>query len=462
MKDVVRTGTVIAGRYRVERLAWPAPAGPVWEARDTVLNRPVLVHMLGPDVAGDAGTREALLRIAARDAQLVDRRLVQIYDCGDDPPYLVTEHPTGGRLAERLRDGTLPVAEAARVASSVGAALRVLHQAGRTHGAIGPAWVAFDEEGRAKLLGPGLVEVAMLAGGARGEPADPPVQPEGYPGPDPKEPAEADLRALAALTVHMLTGRPPNTPGTSLTGSRGVTAELASAVERALGGHSDLPSFLDAVEPFAAPKAPPAAREPGYLRTEGRWLLALLLFLGVAAGAIVAGLTVAKLLPQRREGAASPSPSPRGALSVAAVRDFDPNPGNGSEHPEKVALVLDGDATSAWTTVGYASANLGGSKPGVGLLFDLGANVRVDTIRLRSPIAGWRGEWRVSGAAGGSAADYRVVASFTASSDGAVKPSGENQGRYWLLWITELANAGSGSNLPFQAAVAEITFEAAG
>ena len=55
---------------------------------------------------------------------------------------------------------------------------------------------------------------------------------------------------------------------------------------------------------------------------------------------------------------------------------FDPA-GDGTENDSDTELAIDGDPTTAWTTVTYASRNLGGLKDGVGLQLDLGGQQSV-------------------------------------------------------------------------------------
>ena len=126
----------IAGRYElVEQLGASS-----WRARDTDLERDVLVRMPARDVSA---------------ARLTHPAIVPLFDQGEEDgvPYAVYEYLAGGSLDDRMRLGPLTEAEADRVAADVGPALAYAHAQGVTHGAIGPESVMLSADGAAKLAG---------------------------------------------------------------------------------------------------------------------------------------------------------------------------------------------------------------------------------------------------------------------------------------------------------------------
>ena len=66
-----------------------------------------------------------------------------------------------------------------------------------------------------------------------------------------------------------------------------------------------------------------------------------------------------------------------------------PAPGDGHEHPGRSPACTDGDAGTAWTTEGYNQRNFG-TKPGVGVMLELGGaqRPRCARCRLAPPMAG--------------------------------------------------------------------------
>lgn len=127
------------------------------------------------------------------------------------------------------------------------------------------------------------------------------------------------------------------------------------------------------------------ARRRGALRA-GVLLLVVAL---VTAGTIVAlnlrGGTSADPTPTTPSGDASSSQAPSSRpVAIADVSDFDPEGDPSEENPDLVALAHDGNPATAWRTVVYErSPRLGNLKSGVGLLVDLGRQVRVSEVRLR-------------------------------------------------------------------------------
>lgn len=447
-------GQIVAGRYLLQRVGWTSPLGDVWYARDRVLDRPVAVQTLAPLRARDAESRRAFRRAAARAAQLGHPGLLQIYDIGTDPDFVVIEAAPGGRLADRLAAGPLETAEAARKALAVTRALEALHEHGTWHGALSPATVALDSEGRPKVLGAGLAEVPAAAGHA---------QPPGYLPPDREPtPKDADLYALAALTYHMVTGRAPDpVPAPARSVRRQVPRPLESLLDRVLSPdparRPALDAFMAQIAPFARAELP-REREPFFARTsEFRWLAPVAFIIALAAAAIVLGTRIPF---DTASSGPRPSTSPTvqpAVLAVASIHDYDPL-GNDEENPDLAGDAADGDPLTAWSTVGYKTANLGGGKKGVGLVFDLGASRTVGRIRVQSSLPGWQAEWRVAAADGAAPGDFTTVASFNAEKDATVAIPAPATGRYFLLWITRLALDRSETEFPYRAFVAEVSF----
>jgi serine/threonine protein kinase len=436
---IVEPGTMIGGRYRVQRRAWDGVAGPAWLALDTILDRPVLVQTF-PEAA-----REAVAHAVAAAAQVSHAGLAQIYDMSADPLGIVFEHAPGGRLVDR-KDGALPVPAAAAVTCQLVGALAALHEHNIPHGAVGPETVMFDEEGRAKLSGTAVAS-------ALGDHASEGYRPNGE-----ATDEERDRYALAGIAYRLFTGREPGPDAPpARTARRSIPPEVDSLLARGLARdrsvRPSLAEFTRILTPLTSVE--PVERGPGFVRQEARWLVPALFLVGLGVTAVIVGVQTGAITIGG-DGGVTASPPPSRAAYNATAADFDPPPGNGEEHPKQTGFVLDGKDTF-WSTVGYNGPNLDGRKKGVGLLFDLGQARSVARIEIDTPFPGWKAEWRVADTKGDQAQDFRVVEDFTATGD-AVVIDGSPTARYWLLWITELVEIGADDDHPFGAQVSEIRF----
>jgi putative peptidoglycan lipid II flippase len=129
---------------------------------------------------------------------------------------------------------------------------------------------------------------------------------------------------------------------------------------------------------------------------------------------------------------------------VLSVRDFDPD-GNGEENPAEAPLAVDGDPGTAWRTLRYTRPELGGDKPGVGLLLDLGRVTQVGAVRLELVGRGTSVELRAASSESEASADYIAVAGATGAGDlVTLRPDPAVQARFLLIWLTRLPPEGAG------------------
>src|ERR1700730_8470557 len=91
------------GRYRVEKLLGAGAMGEVYRAYDPVIDRPVAIKVLRPELIAGSGSEQLLQRFR-REARAAGRRfhpnIVAIWDFGDDngTPFLVMELVDGQSL----------------------------------------------------------------------------------------------------------------------------------------------------------------------------------------------------------------------------------------------------------------------------------------------------------------------------------------------------------------------------
>ena len=195
---------LLAGKFRLTRRLGTGGMGTVYLARDLRLQRDVAVKTLsGMSVA-------RLMRLkpeAWAMATVTHAGLAHIYgiESWRGRPFLVVEFLAGGTLADRLRQGPVPAAEAVSVTAALAEALAALHAAGSLHGDVKPSNIGFTSDGSPKLLDFGLsreMDDTTLAGGTLHY-----SSPEVLSG-RPAEEAD-DVWSLCVVLYEMVTGQRP-------------------------------------------------------------------------------------------------------------------------------------------------------------------------------------------------------------------------------------------------------------
>ena len=139
-------------------------------------------------------------------------------------------------------------------------------------------------------------------------------------------------------------------------------------------------------------------------------------------------------------------------LPILSATGFDPE-GDGSERNGEAARVFDGKKDTYWSSEGYASANLGGLKKGVGVRVDLGQAAKVSTVVLQLPSASdvtvYVGQDRNS-------LDAATELGASKGKDGTVTIHADKpgEGQYIFVWFTKVSQVSDGR---FRATLAEVT-----
>lgn len=216
---------VLHQRYQITEKLGQSRLAVVYRAQDMRLQRPVLVHLLRPELKEQAVLRQRFLEEAQRGAQRSHPGLMEVYDSGDvaGRPYMVSEDITGQPLAEAL---PLPMAEAVSLLRTIASAVALAISQSSPHPPISSRNVWLQPGSRAILLENWLLsprEAALDLAHYRA-----PERAQGAP----PSPATA-VYALGILGWETMTGRRPFT---------GPTPEAIA--ERQL--REPLPSLLEA------------------------------------------------------------------------------------------------------------------------------------------------------------------------------------------------------------------------
>jgi eukaryotic-like serine/threonine-protein kinase len=154
----VASGTKL-GPYEIQSQLGAGGMGEVYRARDTRLDRTVAIKVLAQHLSLNPGFKERFEREARAISSLNHPRICTLHDLGhqDGVDFLVMEYLEGETLAERLKNGALPVKEVLRIGIEVSEALEAAHRAGIVHRDLKPGNIMLTKGG-AKLMDFGLAK----------------------------------------------------------------------------------------------------------------------------------------------------------------------------------------------------------------------------------------------------------------------------------------------------------------
>lgn len=217
----IATGAVLVGRFEVLRPLGRGGFGEVYEAFDRWLDIKVALKTLRPQESAGPAALERLkkeLKAATQIQHINVCRLIDLFvppaqEAG--PVFFSMELLLGETLAERIKRGTLPEAEAAGIVHQLINGLAAAHAKGIVHRDLKPGNIMLLPEGdsfRAVIMDFGLAREAKALGetlesqsAVAGTP--PYIAPEQLLGKPAS--AQSDIHALGAVMFEMVTGRQP-------------------------------------------------------------------------------------------------------------------------------------------------------------------------------------------------------------------------------------------------------------
>jgi len=215
--DTPMQGRIIS-HYRISQYIGRGGMGVVWRADDLRLKRPVALKFPSGWIAP---TQEALARLhmEAQAAAALDHiAICTIYDIdqADGLWFIAMAYIDGESLADRLRHGPLPPAEAVAIATQVIEGLEAAHAKNTVHCDIKSSNIMITRGGQAKILDFGIARVASAAGMTKGGPA---VGTPAYMSPEQAQGIEVDHRtdlwSVGVVLYEMLSGRLPFRAGST-------------------------------------------------------------------------------------------------------------------------------------------------------------------------------------------------------------------------------------------------------
>ena len=160
-------GTVLEGKYRIERLLGAGGMGAVYEAKHIGVSRKVAIKVLHPDIASDPTVKTRFKREAKAAGRIGHDNICEVFDFGVDPDgaeFFVMPCLKGKSLEDAIcEDGLFTIRRAVDIASQILSALEAAHAVGLIHRDLKPENVFLtkvgDREDFVKVLDFGISKV---------------------------------------------------------------------------------------------------------------------------------------------------------------------------------------------------------------------------------------------------------------------------------------------------------------
>jgi hypothetical protein len=215
------------GRYQVGSRLGAGGFAVVWLAHDASLDTSIAIKVMAENWADHEDLRTRFLGEARMLRRTASHRVVQVFDLGELPdgrPYFVMDFADRGTLADRLKAGPIPLAQALRMTAEIARGVADLHRAGIVHRDIKPSNVLIKSthDGQERLM---IADLGIAKNMAEATSLTMSAGSVGYMAPEQNEPTlgvdvRADVYSLGALAAHAISGQPPGLAGHIVTQER--------------------------------------------------------------------------------------------------------------------------------------------------------------------------------------------------------------------------------------------------
>src|SRR6266853_5856597 len=149
-------GTVIDGRYAIERMLGHGGMGQVYRAKDLQLHsRPVVIKLLLEEADNDPYRRQKFQQEMEALSRIQHPGVIDIIDSGELPdakPFIVMEYIDGTNLRAQIRSEGMNLERAGEIIKQMGRALGAAHEKGIFHRDLKPENIMLQDLGHGEEM----------------------------------------------------------------------------------------------------------------------------------------------------------------------------------------------------------------------------------------------------------------------------------------------------------------------
>ncbi len=164
---VLEIGTVLGGRYEIQKLLGMGGMGAVYKAHDLEVDRTVGLKVIRPDLAGNPAILARFKQELVLARQVTHRNIIRIYDLNEAEgvKFITMEFIEGEDLRTILtREGKVSPKEAINIMRQSCSGLQAAHAEGVIHRDLKPSNIMRDGSGRVVIMDFGLAKTVQSDG----------------------------------------------------------------------------------------------------------------------------------------------------------------------------------------------------------------------------------------------------------------------------------------------------------
>src|SRR5436190_9544058 len=164
---VLRSGSVLGGRYEILRQLGVGGMGAVYKARDSELDRNVALKVIRPELANQPEIVQRFKQELILARQVTHKNVIRIFDLGeaDGIKFISMDYIEGQDLRSLLNQkGKFTSQEATAIIVQVCQALEAAHSEGVVHRDLKPQNIMIDAQGKVTVMDFGIAHSAEFTG----------------------------------------------------------------------------------------------------------------------------------------------------------------------------------------------------------------------------------------------------------------------------------------------------------